>query len=58
MARFWVKGKSPSNTKFRVCKLGKMSLCNNLNYLPHFKLFGIVVKNVMKPMKLTSIENT
>ena len=21
-----------------------MSLCNNLNYLPHFKLFGIVVK--------------
>ena len=24
--------------------LQKMSLCNNLNYLPHFKLFGIVVK--------------
>ena len=38
------KEKSPSNTKFRICKLAKMSFCNNLNYLHHFELFGILVK--------------
>ena len=45
--------RTQSRHSFRICNLAKMPLCNNLNYLHHFELFGIVVKNVMKQMKLT-----